>query len=171
MTLCSRLRTSSREAHNISDALVNLKLGVACSDTAVWCQGLLIFQPVFEFLEDSLKNRRRDSLLGDLIVDDALFNRSEAILSDLKFHLEGRHLDQLEKVRKRPELEAYLNHLRTLEQRNPYALVAFVYHLYMGLLSGGQILAAKRNLLRKNSSRPEAVADFGDKTVARCGLK
>jgi hypothetical protein len=32
---------------------------------------------------------------------------------------------------------------RKIEEDNPYLLIAYVYHLYMGLFSGGQILGAK----------------------------
>lgn len=37
-------------------------------------------------------------------------------------------------------------HLIVINEQNPLLLVAYVYHLYMGLLSGGQILAKKRGL-------------------------
>jgi len=36
-----------------------------------------------------------------------------------------------------------------LEEREPLRLLAYVYHLYMGLLSGGQILNRKRELRKK----------------------
>lgn len=43
-------------------------------------------------------------------------------------------------------LENYLEHLQNLERENPKLLLAYVYHLYLGLLSGGQILAKKRSV-------------------------
>lgn len=43
-------------------------------------------------------------------------------------------------------LENYLEHLQDLEKENPTLLMAYVYHLYLGLLSGGQILAKKRRM-------------------------
>ena len=36
---------------------------------------------------------------------------------------------------------------RKVEDKNPYLLIAYIYHLYMGLFSGGQVLRAK--VLRK----------------------
>ena len=36
---------------------------------------------------------------------------------------------------------------RKVEDENPYLLIAYIYHLYMGLFSGGQVLRAK--VLRK----------------------
>lgn len=47
---------------------------------------------------------------------------------------------------KSPELENYLQHLKNLERDKPILLLAYIYHLYLGMLSGGQILAKKRNL-------------------------
>ena len=32
---------------------------------------------------------------------------------------------------------------RKTEDENPYLLIAYIYHLYMGLFSGGQVLRAK----------------------------
>jgi heme oxygenase len=33
--------------------------------------------------------------------------------------------------------------IRQIEEENPYLLIAYIYHLNMGLFSGGQILKAK----------------------------
>ncbi len=38
--------------------------------------------------------------------------------------------------------EIYLN-FRQIEEENPYLLIAYIYYLYMGLFSGGQVLTAK----------------------------
>lgn len=43
-------------------------------------------------------------------------------------------------------LENYLQHLQDLENDDTKLLMAYVYHLYLGLLSGGQILAKKRKM-------------------------
>ena len=40
----------------------------------------------------------------------------------------------------RGEVREYLDHLRKLEDSQPYLLLPYVYHLYMGLFSGGQVL-------------------------------
>ena len=39
----------------------------------------------------------------------------------------------------RPEVAKYLARLKVVEAENPYLLVAYIYHMYMGLLSGGQV--------------------------------
>lgn len=64
----------------------------------------------------------------------------------------------------------YLVYLKNLEKTDPDLLIAFVYHLYMGLLSGGQILKKKRQikdklLRRKVSTEGYAVTDFGERSI------
>ena len=43
----TRLRKSTSSAHSASDALVNVKLGVALSNDDVWAEGLLVFYEIF----------------------------------------------------------------------------------------------------------------------------
>ena len=75
------------------------------------------------------------------------------------------------------QVSDYVSHLRRLEQEAPYSVVAYIYHLYMGLLSGGQVLKAKRRLLNPLTKREanstgaeacpgEAVTHFGGMAVS-----
>lgn len=43
----------------------------------------------------------------------------------------------------------YLSHLNRIKETNSLLLIPYVYHLYLGLLSGGQILVKKRQLKSK----------------------
>jgi len=133
-----QMRAATRNIHNTSDALVNAKLGVTMSDDSVWAEGLLVFYEVFKFLEDSLQNHS-DSLIGDLLIPG--MSRTNALESDLSHYL-GENWKDGYKVRQ--EVQAYLDHLQQIEQQNPYLLIPYIYHLYMGLFSGGQILRATR---------------------------
>ena len=135
-----QLRKATKNIHDLSDALVNAKLGVTISDDSVWAEGLLVFYEVFKFLEKSL-NSHSDSLIGDLLIPDMA--RTEAFEEDLDFFFG----DWREGYQIRPEVRLYLDHLESLDQENPYLLIPYIYHLYMGLFSGGQILAAKVNEL------------------------
>jgi heme oxygenase 2 len=49
----------------------------------------------------------------------------------------------------RESVQKYLKHLQELNDKNSLLLIAYVYHLYMGLLSGGQILSKKRRLRKR----------------------
>lgn len=68
--------------------------------------------------------------------------RKKAFEEDLRHYL-GENWRTFQKSL---ALENYIDHLQYLEKENPTLLMAYVYHLYLGLLSGGQILAKKRNV-------------------------
>lgn len=62
--------------------------------------------------------------------------------------------------------------LREVEDTDPTLLIAYIYHLYMGLLSGGILLRKKRQLLQKISpfkapppSDGSNVTDFGQNSI------
>jgi len=164
-----RMRAATRNIHNTSDALVNAKLGVTMSDDSVWAEGLLVFYEIFKFLEDALV-AHSDSLIGDLLIPGMA--RTQALESDLAHFLgDGWKEDYVI----RPEVVLYLDHLKKLEQDNPYLLIPYIYHLYMGLFSGGQVLRAKRFLSLSSISgsggevdgeKPgNSVTTYGDVTI------
>ena len=43
-----QLRKATKNVHDVSDALVNAKLGVTINDDSVWAEGLLVFYEVFK---------------------------------------------------------------------------------------------------------------------------
>lgn len=61
--------------------------------------------------------------------------------------------------------------LREVEDTDPTLLMAYIYHLYMGLLSGGMILRKKRQLMQKVSlfkaspSSGNNVTNFGQNSI------
>uniref|UniRef100_A0A182I8B1 Heme oxygenase n=1 Tax=Anopheles arabiensis TaxID=7173 RepID=A0A182I8B1_ANOAR len=131
-----QMRIATREIHNVSDALVNAKLAFALYDSRVWAEGLLIFYDVFKHLEQRVPH---DFLPPELY-------RTAQFEQDLRYYLGERWL---ERHTPKPEVRAYLKHLQELEQENANLLLAYVYHLYMGLLSGGQILQKRRSIGRR----------------------
>ena len=132
-----RMRHATRAIHNTSDALVNAKLGITMSDDSVWAEGLLVFYEVFKFLEAALECHA-DSLLGELLLPGMA--RTAALEADLAHYLGPRWQ---EGYVLRPEVQLYITHLQKLQDENPYMLIPYIYHLYMGLFSGGQVLRAK----------------------------
>uniref|UniRef100_A0A182QT58 Heme oxygenase n=1 Tax=Anopheles farauti TaxID=69004 RepID=A0A182QT58_9DIPT len=136
VSFSKEMRIATRDIHSVSDALVNAKLAFALYDSRVWAEGLLIFYDVFKHLEQRVPH---DFLPPEL-------HRTAQFEQDLRFYLgEG----WLERHTPKPEVRTYLDHLRTVEQENPNLLLAYVYHLYMGLLSGGQILQKRRAVGRR----------------------
>ncbi|KAG7296624.1 hypothetical protein JYU34_020440 [Plutella xylostella] len=154
----TRMRAATRKIHNLSDTLVNAKFAISLRDEEVWGKGLFVFYHVFAYLEDA---RARLDLpeFNSLFCNKVLFRKS-AFEEDLRHYL-GEDFQSLPKS---PALENYLQHLRDLERDSPALLMAYVYHLYLGLLSGGQILSKKRKMFGdKNNSTNEykdKVTDF-----------
>ncbi|XP_024085735.1 uncharacterized protein LOC106666447 [Cimex lectularius] len=159
-----QLRNATKEIHSISDSLVNAKLAFAMSDNDIWAEGLLVFYEIFRYLEEAME-RHCGEPLGEMFIDG--MRRTEAFESDLNFYL-GDNWRRNYTIRE--SVGNYLAHLRKLEADNPNLLIAYVYHLYMGLLSGGQILMKKRSLLEKvNATNKEkegaAVTDFSNLSI------
>lgn len=107
----------------------------------------------------------KDKNLGKLLVEG--MERTEAFEKDLCFYL-GSNWKSYEI---RDNVAQYLSHLKYLSETDPDLLMAYVYHLYMGLLSGGQILRKKmeiqRKLLHSNYDQSgQAVTDFGEHKIA-----
>lgn len=102
----------------------------------MWAEGLLVFYEVFKYLENNVPE--------SLLPKD--YHRTEAFEADLDFYLTKEWRNGYEP---RPEVQRYLEHLETIKAKNPLLLFAYVYHLYMGMLSGGQILQKKRALAGK----------------------
>jgi len=157
------MREITRSIHNKSDTMVNAKLGVTMSDDAVWAEGLLVFYEIFKFLEEALE-RHKDSLIGDLLIPG--MTRTEAFETDLNHYLGEAWTDD---YIVRPEVQNYLKHLRELEEKDPYLLIAYIYHLYMGLFSGGQVLRAKKfvslSSVDKSDLAGNSVTSYGELSI------
>jgi len=158
------MREITRSIHNKSDTLVNVKLGATMSDDSVWAEGLLVFYEIFKFLECALE-RHKDSLIGDLLIPG--MSRTTAFETDLN-HFLGETWKEGYTVR--PEVQNYLQHLSKLEDDNPYLLIAYIYHLYMGLFSGGQVLRAKRFLSLSSPDKQSleagnSVTSYGETSI------
>lgn len=117
------------------------------SDAGVWADGLLVFYEIFRFLENNIA--------FDILPEP--FRRTAAFEQDLAHYL-GPNWQRGYSIR--PSVKMYLDHLDDVNVRHPVLLVAYVYHLYMGLLSGGQILQKKRALFRSADEPGDAVTKF-----------
>ncbi|KOC70406.1 Heme oxygenase 1 [Habropoda laboriosa] len=143
-TFCKKMRKATKEIHTISDTLVNTKLAFGFLDNSVWADGLLVFYEIFRYLELAMI-RWKHTEIGLFLIDDQLL-RTEAFECDLAFYL-GKEWEK--NYSPRDSVIKYLVHLRNIENTEPILLIAYIYHLYMGLLSGGIILRKKRQLMHK----------------------
>lgn len=137
-----------------------LNLILALSDNDVWADGLMVFYEIFRYLEENVSE--------DLLPPE--FHRTKAFESDLSFYL-GENWKRDYEIRN--SVKMYLKHLYDVKKRSPILLLAYVYHLYMGLLSGGQILQKKRSLnpLSSGGNEGEAVTHFVGHSIAELKQK
>lgn len=141
------------------------------SDNSVWAEGLLVFYEIFRFLEEAMV-RLKGTPVGEYKFEELM--RTEAFQKDLDFYL-GE--DWTKDYSPRESVTKYLIHLQELEKKTPILLVAYIYHLYMGLLSGGQLLNQKRRLMKKfipfgkEEVGGNAVTSFGDHKITNIKKK
>lgn len=95
-----------------------------------------MFYEIFKFLEENVP----ETILP------REYYKTEDFENDLNF-FKGH--DWQKTYKPRESVRMYLKYLKELE---PTLLIPYVYHLYMGLLSGGSIIAKKRELERKFTS-------------------
>ncbi|XP_014207503.1 heme oxygenase 1 [Copidosoma floridanum] len=163
---CKKMRKTTREIHAVSDAMLNAKLAFGFSNDKVWADGLLVFYEIFRYLEAAML-RLKNTEVGQLRING--LQRTEAFEKDLEFYL-GKHW--MKNYTPRESVVKYLIRLRELEEKDPLLLMAYIYHLNMGLLSGGIILRKKRQLMQKiNPFKTDALTlgnnltDFGECSI------
>ena len=141
VSFSKQMRLATRDIHKISDALVNAK--IAFGKYKIENEN---FQRQFQTKIRILTLQAcRTTMCGRMDLKySTKYHRTAAFESDLAFYL-GDNWHEEYSVRE--SVHKYLHYLEELKDKNPKLLIAYVYHLYMGLLSGGQILQKKRKLM------------------------
>lgn len=135
--LSQRMRERTAEVHSAADAAINLRLAGALTDRERWGRALATFYVVLDHLERlAFEHRAASSGLAAYPLDE--MRRAPGFVKDLAFYLGPAWRDRLPDT---PGLTAYLAHLDALAAEDPLLLLPFLYHLHLGILSGGQLLA------------------------------
>jgi len=170
LTFVKQMKKATQEIHDLSDAMINAKLGIAMTDDKVWAEGLLYFYEIFKFLEEAL-DRLGHTSLSEFDVEG--MRRTKQFKADLDFWY-GE--DWMNNVYVPDESVAnYIEYLKELEKNNHHMLAAYYYHLYVGLFAGGQILRRKREMearfnlckVTADSKKGQTVTDFKEIPIAR----
>ncbi|XP_050548657.1 uncharacterized protein LOC126910278 [Daktulosphaira vitifoliae] len=146
-----RMRRATRKEHRLSDALINAKLTIGMTDSKVWVEGLRRFYIVYKFLEVAMK-KENNNILHQFAKINGLF-RTNQFEKSLRYYIGDKWQYNLTKTK---ATEEYLNYLQKLEKENYILLTPFIYHMYMGILSGGQILMAKQRMAFSDGKGSEA---------------
>jgi len=171
LSFVKQMKKATQQIHDLSDAMINAKLGIAMTDDKVWAEGLLFFYEIFKFLEEAL-DRLSHTSLHEFDVEG--MRRTKQFRADLDFWYGEEFMNT---YTPHETVTSYIEYLTELEKENHNMLAAYYYHLYVGLFSGGQILRKKREMearlnLRKvaagaDSKQGQTVTDFGDVPIAR----
>ncbi len=122
----------------------------------------MVFFEVFRYLENSIQ-RLADTNVGKFY-NPALM-RAKYFQADLEVYY-GKDWEIHYSPMGRACVRAYIHHLEELERTQPDLLIAYIYHLYLGLLSGGRILRRKQKLMTFSKfTKHSSVVDFEQETV------
>jgi heme oxygenase len=142
--LTDQLRAATREEHSQSDKLVNLKLALVLTSPALYGEALGLFLPVFEKMEAIILRNSKHPQIGKLIPMMDVLVRSPGFRADIAYYLATDRREALAKEWKNGGnsiVAEYVGHLEELEKKDPVLVLAYAYHLYGGVLAGGQIIA------------------------------
>lgn len=129
-------------------------------DDEVWAEGLLVFYEIFRYLEGSME-RLAHTNVGRFYHQDLL--RTQHFEKDLQLYF-GPNWKT--KMYPRKCVQNYIVHLQELEKTDPDLIIAYIYHLYLGLLSGGRILRKKQKIIPFSKFyRTSFVVDFNAQQV------
>lgn len=147
--LTERMRAATREIHNISDNLVNLKLVVALTDKQLYGRALMLFYYVYAQLESAIEKHKDHEAFKGLYESLPEIARADGIKKDLRFYL-GE--DWSTKFQATQAVQSYVKHLKELEEKDPVLILPYCYHMYMAMLAGGMMI---KKLVKRSFAPPE----------------
>ena len=141
--LTDQMRAATKDIHDKSDRLVNLKLALVLTSPALYGEAIGLFLPVFEKIEEIMDQHKNHPKLGELSSLIDTLRRGPAFRADMAYYLTTDRRKELEESWQKgehPEVTAYLKHIETIEREDPIRVLAYYYHLNGAILAGGQII-------------------------------
>jgi len=146
-----RMKNATKKVHDLQDIAINglfvlsLYTGGA---TELWYQALSRFEFVFAELEDALES------CGELEDFDIPGIRISEIMKNDLDQFYGKDRDRSHSS----AIKTWISEVRKTRKENPTLMVAYIYHMYLGLYSGGRILRHKFKL-------PGETLDLSDRAI------
>eukprot|EP00644_Phytophthora_capsici_P003776 jgi/Phyca11/564464/estExt2_Genewise1.C_PHYCAscaffold_150053 len=161
------MRAATREIHNISDNLVNLKLVVALTDKQLYGRALMLFYYVYAQLESAIEKQKDHEAFKGLYESLPEIARADGIKKDLRFYLGEDWSTKFQATqavqsyvkcanhfccncRTRAEMNAVISHL--YHSQDPVLILPYCYHMYMAMLAGGMMI---KKLVKRSFAPPE----------------
>ena len=159
LLLTERMRQASKDHHDQSDKLVNMKLAFILTSKVLYAEAISLFWPIYAELESLLTVHKDHPQLGCLFKFLPLLRRAPLFEKDMAALLGGTIDDNKEgavkELKRRritvdgdtgierfspPELQEYITHLRRLSEEDPLLLLPYIYSMYSAILAGGAII-------------------------------
>ena len=116
---CAEMRVKTKDIHDKSDRLINLKLAVVLTDTRLYAEVLADFYMVFQTIENCLDVHGKHPHVGPLANPSMM--RAEAFEKDLEFYL-GKDWRGL--IRPSQSAKLYCDRILQVAEHDPALLVA-----------------------------------------------
>ena len=171
-TLTDEMRRASKDIHDTSDRLVNVKLGLVLTSPGLYGEALALFYPIFAKIEDIIELHKGHEQIGKIYPLLELIRRAPGFRKDMEYYLTSDRRTELDQMVQRGEnsvMEEFLRHLDRISKEDPVLILAYIYHEYAGILAGGQIIrriVQKALGLSKDSDDGVQCFCMSDKTVA-----
>jgi len=153
LSLSQRMVKSTKNVHDKSDRLVNLKLAMVLTSKELYAEAISLFWPIYRELESLLEENKEHKQLKMLLPLLETLRRAPMFEEDIKSMLGGSEELAVELQNRRcttdengkqiytpPELQAYIDNLHQLSKENPVVLVAYIYAMYGAIMAGGSII-------------------------------
>ena len=145
VTLTDRMKRRTKQPHDKSDKMVNLRLALVITNRQLWAEALSLFAYVYMEMEEILERNKTKEPYKSLYPLLANLERSEMFKQDIDFFLKNEKERQDVRQRRKdsdgtfqpPELDQYIQRMRELEKANSPAIVSYFYHMNMALMAGG----------------------------------
>jgi len=152
------LHQRTKDVHDASDKLINIKLIVALTDSRIYGSVLKDFYFVYRAIEEALDSCRDSEFIFPL--RDPRMYRAAALEQDVAFFLGD---DWAEREQPSPPAKKYLSRIDYLKATNPVMLIAYAHSMFLASLAGGQILGAiVKRTLGLSGDDGLAFFDYGD---------
>lgn len=173
--LTERMRDATKAEHEKSDKIVNLKLALVVTSPSLYGEALSLFVPIFAKIEDILNDSKHPQVckLKPLLEK---IKRTPGARADMTYYLTSERRQQLEESwnANSGACSEYLKHLEWIEANDPVLIIAYMYHLYAGVLAGGQIIkriVKKAMGLKKSGEEGVEIFCLPDETIAKLFFK
>lgn len=147
--LTELMRDRTKEPHDKSDHMVNLRLALVLTSSQLWAEAISLFYPIYEELDAVLKrNKDKGGYFQQLHSLLSEFEIANKMRDDIKFFLPKDEDFQVLKQRRKnndgqyqpKELNDYISRIRQLEKDQSPAIISYFYHMNMALMAGGYFI-------------------------------